>query len=94
MTRVHAAFTFTGHISYQRVCQTSQEVAQWADLSLQSVRAGVVDGWVILSARLNHISTQEAHAWLSQTLAELENGRAQASVFRLEIAGEPENRQG
>ena len=89
MTQVHAAFTYTGKISSQRIRTTSQQVAEWADLTLSSIHTGVAGGWVILCAHLNHTPTEKAHAWLLQTLQELEQESAQAQLFRVEINSEP-----
>ena len=44
--------------------------------------------WVILCARLNHTPADRAHAWLLQTLHELEQEPAQAQLFRVEIENE------
>ena len=88
MTQVHAAFTYNGRISSQRIRTTSQQVAQWADLTLKSIHTGVAGEWVILCARLNHTPADRAHAWLLQTLHELEQEPAQAQLFRVEIQNE------
>ncbi|RJF72720.1 MULTISPECIES: hypothetical protein [Deinococcus] len=89
MTQVHAAFTYSGRISSQRIRTTSHQVAQWADLTLGSIHSGVAGGWVILCAQLHHAPTERAHAWLLQTLHELEQEHAQVKLFRVEISSEP-----
>lgn len=58
---------------------------QWADLTLKSIHTGVAGEWV---ARPNHTPTDRAHAWLLQTLHELEQEPAQAQLFRVEIQNE------
>ena len=49
---------------------------------------GVAGGWVILCAHLGHTPTEKAHAWLLQTLHELEQRPAQAQLFRVEISSD------
>lgn len=85
MTQVRAAFTLSTPISAEHLQQTSHEVAQWANLTLDSLHAGVVDGWAILSAQFPRSSTVQAHAWLHQTLHELEHQHASSHLFRVEI---------
>lgn len=85
MIQVRAAFTLSAPVSAEHLRQTSREVAQWANLTLGSLHAGVVDGWAILSAQFPRTSTLQAHAWLHQTLHELEHQHASAHLFRVEI---------
>lgn len=84
MIEVRAAFTLQQPISQAQVQRTAQDVAQWGDLTLHHLRAGVADGWIVLRAVLPS-TTEQAQAWFFQTLQELENTHTSARLFRVEI---------
>lgn len=88
MTSLHALLTYSNKISAQRVQDSGYGVASLAGVHVERVKAGVADGWVIISAQLADTTAEQAQVWLLHTLIAIEGEDEYAQLLHVEIDGE------